>query len=62
MALWETKRELPVNAETKGTEEERASLAVVVVVVVVVVVDLFISLIPSSETVLKQPKASLEVD
>ena len=61
MALWETKRELPVNAETKGTEEERASLAVVVVVVVVVV-DLFISLIPSSETVLKQPKASLEVD
>lgn len=55
MALWETKRELPVNAEAKGKEEERASLAVVVV-------DLFISLIPSPETVLKQPKASLEVD
>ena len=32
VARWETKRELPVNAETKGKEEERASLAVVVVV------------------------------
>ena len=33
MARWETKHELPVNAETKGKEEERVSLAVVVVVV-----------------------------
>ena len=33
MARWETKHELPVNTETKGKEEERASLAVVVVVV-----------------------------
>ena len=32
MARWETKHELPVNTETKGKEEERASLAVVVVV------------------------------
>ena len=32
VARWETKHELPVNAETKGKEEERASLAVVVVV------------------------------
>ena len=31
MARWETKHELPVNAETKGKEEERVSLAVVVV-------------------------------
>ena len=32
MALWETRREVPVNAETKGKEEESVSLAVVVVV------------------------------